>query len=187
MLAKLEGSLRLVQWANSIRKRTLDLTLDFGLTYEQVNQLSAVKSARWWIVNRDLSTGALKRNWSLDGLETKMPVHSTDSSSGAVQQHLADVDTSRKPKVSYAKFTCKDMPTDMELFSASVSRNPALAEVTLLAFFAKCYKNKDTATFDRLNSVIASKMRNLRSDAVAAIDKDINAIERIIHSNELDK
>jgi len=167
----LRGSAAQVKWAVTIRANALALTW----TAEHRAKLERIVDASWWIANRT----------ALPGMKYKEPsaAQMADTGNFANQEMYEMMGGKTAPLSNDEKFKQALPPsyvdrmtrlTDAERWAASVSQNPKLAEAAILAVLSRLYKE------DAMRTALRSAAQRALEAANAAVDKDTDAIRRML-------
>lgn len=167
----LRGSAAQVKWAVTIRANALALTW----TAEHRAKLERIVDASWWIANRH----------ALTGMKYKEPsaAQMADSGNFANQEMYEMMGGKTAPLTNDEKFK-QALPasyvermtrlSDAEKWAHSVAQNPQLAEAAILAVLSRLYKADDMRT------ALREKAQQVLESANAAVDKDTDAIRRML-------
>lgn len=167
----LRGSAAQVKWAVTIRANALALTW----TDEHRAKLERIVDASWWIANRH----------ALTGMKYKEPsaAQMADSGNFANQEMYEMMGGKTAPLTNDEKFK-QALPasyvermtrlSDAEKWAHSVAQNPQLAEAAILAVLSRLYKEGDMRT------ALRAKAQQVLESANAAVDKDTDAIRRML-------
>ena len=162
-LPPLRGTPAQIKWAMTIRTNTLSILGDLPDGLAEI--LDKVVDSTWFIGNRDkISNDRVSPDY-------KEPAPHQIAGGPPPPGHTPDLPMQGEGR-----------PHDAELFAASVCRYPVLAEVTLLALLARCYKGEIR---DKLKHAATRKFTAAQEVVKVSVDRDVDGIRRIIAS--LDK
>src|SRR5512143_495069 len=154
-LPVLEGSLKQVKWATTIRQEALKLSWPEA----QLVLLKLIKDSTWWIANKTITTTMKFKQPAPEQLAT------SPLASGRSTQPELVPQTSPTPAA-----TVFDSCTG---FAASVSRTPKQAEATILALLAKLYKPP-------VRQQLLDAARNVKAEAEFEVGRDLDAINKLL-------
>jgi len=156
-LPPLRGTPAQIKWAATIRTNALD---NHAMRLPG-DQLASIDDATWWIGNRDkIANDTLA--WPF-----KAPAPHQLAGGPPPPGNTPDLPVQGRK------------PHDAELFAASVSRHPVLAEIALIALLARCYKGDMR---DQMRQRAADMLKDVRAETQAALDRDMDGIHRILAS-----
>lgn len=162
-LPQLIGSPKQIKWAESIRQDALDQ----AMPKENMLLLTKVVDASWWIVNSAVRNGG----------DFKKPLPNQLAGAFVRSREQFPDQAKRPPGQDYTKSdTASDSRvSDAENWAHSVSQCPKLAEAAILAVLSKLYKGE-------MKEILRAKATVLIQQAVVSVDKDVEAINKMISS-----
>lgn len=178
-LPPLRGTPKQVKWATTIRANTFNDRDSYGMVVLETAE--KVDDATWWIANNTSSQKLVTipkdpAPHQCAGVPPSMRLAThTGEYTGVAQRELP-----RAGEDGDENDATKE-PHDAELFAESASHNPAVAKVAILGLMAKAYLRSSQKEVGR---VLLHRARcqfdGLREQLIAAIDKDLNGLERIL-------
>lgn len=172
-LPKLKGTPAQVKWATTIRA-----------AQDLPGGIQDVNDSTWWIANRDETGSALRADYKEPAPHQREGGPPPPPKS---QKNLELSDRLRKnirDMEDYAKRNPKpdpnDEPHEAELFAASVCHIPILAELALDAAMSRLYIKANDEVGKTMRHRVRLRLERVRDDLIAAIDKDLDGIRRIL-------
>jgi len=196
-LPQLRGTPKQVEWAEKIR--ACAFAQDFA--QPTLVLLAKIEDSSWWIANRgrgpnnklayqfkDPAPHQLVGGPPPPAKPTQRPAGEpragdepeTTGPPGQTKMNLSSAPYAGEHLRQQLKGTTGngvEEPHEAELFAASVCRNPTLAEIAVLGLLARLYKGEVGAT---LRHRAECKLEGLREALIAAVDKDIDGLWRIL-------
>jgi hypothetical protein len=191
LLPPLRGSAKQVKWAETIRDNTFQDRDSYGMDVLVVAE--KVDDATWWIASNDrtkqqmVSTPKPPAPHQLVGgppppaKQRDLPIRAGDEPEPTEPCPPARLATHTGEYTGKPQRDSVTEPHEAERFAESVCHHPALAEVAVLGLMAKQYlrsTQKEVGQF--LLDRARLKLRGLRERLIAAVDKDLNGLERIL-------
>lgn len=158
-LPPLRGSPAQIKWASTIRDNALSV-LAGGPEYDL---LYSIDDATWWLANR------APGNESLLGGAYAPPAPHQVVGGPPLPPRAA-----RKPVAMPPQ---PDELHDAIKFAVSVSRNPKLAELAVIAALSRLYRGNEAACF---KNYVEHCLNGLRDQVITELDRDLDGIRRIL-------
>jgi hypothetical protein len=171
--AVLEGSLKQVEWAQTLRQAALKLKWPEATRA----MLSRIKDATWWIANQGIT-----RSMKFKPPEAKQLASSCSPPAPGINGQSGHSAPAAHASAEFAQkkqANLDERVSDAEKWAASVSQNPKLAESAILAVLSKLYaEKKNKEMVERLRTTAWMRL----GEAQCVFAKDENAIRRMLET-----